>query len=84
MLQSSLIGKVEKARRYAQEKDRVALYTLTAAFQGEHDRYYMEYGKGQWRCSCHFFVQHGLCSHTMAVEKILGEMLLKQTSTEQD
>ena len=83
MLQSSLIGKVEKATRYAQEKDRVALYALTATFQGEHSKYYMEYGKGQWRCSCHSFVQHRLCSHTMAVEKILGEMLLKQTTEEE-
>ena len=75
MMQSTLIGKIEKAKRYAQEKKRVRFSALTAKFQGEHDLYSLEYSEGKMRCTCEFFAHHGLCSHTMALQKILEEML---------
>ena len=75
MMQSSLIGKVEKARRYALEKNRVSFSTFTASFEGEHDSYSVAYSQGKWRCTCHSFTQFGLCSHTMALRKILEGML---------
>ena len=37
-----------------------------------------EYKKGKWYCSCHFFSQWGLCSHTMALQQVLGNMLSKE------
>ncbi|MBI2857224.1 MAG: SWIM zinc finger family protein [Chloroflexi bacterium] len=80
-MSSSLIGKVEKAKRYAQEKGRVTFSALAATFQGEHDNYTLEFSKGKWRCSCRFFSQHGLCSHTMALQKILEEMLPEEAPT---
>jgi hypothetical protein len=77
-MQSSLIGKIEKAKRYAQEPDRVTISQLSVKFRGEHNNYDTEYINGKWRCSCHFFATWGLCSHTMALEKILGNMLPKE------
>ena len=74
-MQSSLVGKIEKAKRYAQETDRITFSQLSTKFRGEHDTYATEYRDGRWQCSCHFFAQWGLCSHTMALEKILGQML---------
>ena len=74
-MQSSLIGKIEKAKRYAQEKDRVTLTGLSASFRGEHDEYALSYKEGKWHCSCHFFATRGTCSHCMAMQKILAEML---------
>ena len=74
-MQSSLIGKIEKAKRYAQEPDRVTFYELSVKFRGEHNDYNTEYKDGKWHCSCHFFSSWRLCSHTMALEKILGTML---------
>ena len=74
-MQSSLIGKIEKAKRYAQEKDRVTFSALSVKFRGENDEYSVSYGDGKWRCTCRFFSQWGLCSHTMAMEQILREML---------
>ena len=74
-MQSSLIGKIEKAKRYAQETDRITFRELLVEFQGEHDNYITGYKDGKWHCSCHFFPSWGLCSHTMALEKILGSML---------
>lgn len=74
-MQSSLIGKIEKAKRYALEPERIAFNRFEATFRGEHNDYAVSYEQGQWRCSCAFFVTREICSHTMALEKIMGEML---------
>ncbi len=74
-MQSSLIGKIEKAKRYAQEKDRVTFSELAVKFRGENDEYSVGYSDGKWHCTCRFFSQWGLCSHTMAMENILKDML---------
>ncbi len=80
-MQSSLIGKIEKAKRYAQETERITFSELSVKFQGEHDNYTISYEEGKWHCSCHFFSNWGLCSHTMALQKILGDMLPKEALT---
>ncbi len=80
-MQSSLIGKIEKANRYAQETDRVSFSELSVRFRGEHDSYTTVYKDGKWHCTCHFFSSWGLCSHTMALEKILVNMLPKEALT---
>lgn len=77
-MRSSLIGKIEKAKRYAQEPDRVTLSSLTANFRGENNNYKLSYASGKWQCSCHFFSQWGTCSHTMAVQQMLANMLPKE------
>jgi len=80
-MQSSLIGKIEKANRYAQETERVTLCELLVKFKGDNDSYTTGYKNGKWHCSCHFFSTWGLCSHTMALEKILGKMLPAESFT---
>ena len=74
-MQSSLIGKIEKAKLYAQEKDRVTFSEFSVKFRGENDNYDTSYEDGRWHCSCNFFSTWGLCSHTMALQKILDNML---------
>lgn len=74
-MQSSIIGKIEKANRYARERDRVTISQFSATFRGEHDSYTVGLEKAKWHCSCHFFSQWGLCSHTMAMQKILADVL---------
>jgi len=80
-MQSSLIGKIEKANRYAQETERITFTEFSVNFRGEHDIYTTEYKDGKWHCSCHFFSSWGVCSHTIALEKILGNMLPKEALT---
>lgn len=80
-MQSSLIGKIEKANRYAQETDRVTFHELAVKFRGENDTYDTGYKDGKWHCSCHFFASWGLCSHTMALQKILSNMLPSEAQT---
>lgn len=82
-MQSSLIGKIEKAKRYAQEKERVTFSELATKFRGESDEYTVEYRSGKWHCTCHFFSQWAICSHTMALERMLREMLPDEALTTQ-
>ena len=72
---SSLIGKVEKAQRYALERERLTLSHFNASFRGEHDSYQVMYDRGRWKCSCEHFNGIQLCSHVMAIERILGGMM---------
>ena len=74
-MQSSLIGKIEKAKRYALETERVTFNELSVKFRGENDTYDTSFKDGKWRCTCNFFSKWGLCCHTMAMEKILEKML---------
>ena len=76
-MNSSMIGKIEKAHRYAREPERVQLQELVASFRGGHDDYAIRLRDGQWECSCHTFSSHmvGTCSHVMALQQMLGSML---------
>ena len=76
-MHSSLIGKIEKAKRYAEERDRVNFSELRVTFRGEHDIYEVSLKDGNWQCTCNFFVGWGVCSHTMAMQRILGAMVPK-------
>ena len=82
-MHSSLIGKIEKARRYAEEPDRVSFASFKASFRGEHDSYIVEYDQGHWHCTCGFFAGWGVCSHTMAMQRMLGAMVPKSEATSQ-
>lgn len=80
-MQSSLIGKIEKAKRYAQETERITLSEFSVKFRGENDSYDTGYKDDKWHCTCPFFSTWGLCSHTMALGKIMGQMLPEEART---
>jgi len=82
-MQSSLIGKIEKAKLYAQEKNRVTFSDFSVKFRGENDNYDISYRDNKWHCSCNFFSNWGTCSHTMAMERILEKMLPEGALTTQ-
>ena len=82
-MQSSLIGKIEKAKRYAQETNRVTFRELSVKFHGDNNDYDTSYKDGKWQCTCHFFSEWGRCSHTMALERILATMLPSEAMTTQ-
>jgi hypothetical protein len=71
---SSLIGMVQKAQQHAQEGERVNITQFSASFRGEHDSYEITFADGAWRCSCERFTGPQYCSHTMALERMLGTM----------
>ncbi|MCD6568332.1 MAG: hypothetical protein J7K94_06330 [Dehalococcoidia bacterium] len=74
-MRSSLIGKIEKAKRYAQEPGRISFSGFTTVFHGENSDHKVSYASGKWHCTCDFFSQWGTCSHIMALQQVLGKML---------
>ena len=74
-MHSSMIGKVEKAMRYAHEPDRVKISRLTASFAGDNGSHTISLDADQWHCDCHLFESAGGCSHTLAIQKMLDAML---------
>ena len=78
-MNSSLIGKIEKARRYAEERDRrVRFNSFAVSVSGENDTREVRLEGGRLACSCDFYAGWGVCSHTMALERILGPMLPRE------
>jgi len=74
-MNSGLIGKIEKAKRYAQERERMRVTSMEIDFQGENDSHRVGLEGETWRCSCDFFAGWGACAHTMALERILTGMI---------
>jgi hypothetical protein len=74
-MNSSMIGKIEKARRYAQEPERICITHLAARFHGSNDDYDLRFADGQWHCGCHTFEHFGSCAHIMAAQRLLEPML---------
>ena len=75
MMDSAMISKIMKAKRYADERDRMEFKSFTVVFSGNHRDHTVTYDNNQWHCTCDFFAQRGICSHTMAMEKVLEGML---------
>ena len=74
-MQSSIIGKIEKAKRYAQETDRITFSEFSVKFRGDHSIYTTSLKDAKLHCSCPFYSQWNICAHTMTVEKVLDKML---------
>lgn len=76
-MNSSMIGKIEKAHRYANEPERIRFNSLKATISGDNDEYHVTLGDDGWDCSCNTFQSQILetCSHVMAMQLLLGKML---------
>ena len=81
-MNSSLIGKIEKAQRYEHEPERVSITALQADFRGEHSTYHLSLNDNHWKCSCSFYSGYGTCSHIMALQRILARMLNLESRSE--
>ncbi len=74
-MDSGMIGKIEKARRYADEPERIRFEQFRVTLEGANSQHQVSYDGGTWSCTCNFFSSRGVCSHTMAMERVLGVML---------
>ena len=79
-MHSTMIGKIEKARRYAEEPQRFAFDQFRVHLEGDHRHHVVEYELGAWDCDCETFANNGYCPHTMAMERVLGDMLAPITA----
>lgn len=74
-MQSSLISKIEKARQYAHEPERITIQAIACRVRGDNSSHTVRLDDGAWRCDCDFFATAGTCSHSMALQRILHDML---------
>ncbi len=70
-----MIGKIEKAKRYAEERDRFRFETFDLTFRGDNNSHRVGFENGKFQCDCEFFLTHERCVHTMALELLLKDML---------
>ncbi len=75
-----MIGKIEKAKRYAEERERINIQEMTVSFDGANNPHTVNYQDDQWGCDCGFFQSRGRCSHTLALEMILDGMIQEPAS----
>jgi len=74
-MDSGMIGKIQKAKQYAQERERFHFASFKVNIDGNNNQNTVTFEGGNWSCTCDFFHTRGRCSHTMAVEQILEPML---------
>ena len=75
-MDSSMIGKIEKARRYASEaRGRIVFDQFHATINGDNDSHAVVFNGGRWTCGCNYFMHHNWCSHTKAMEYLLDGMM---------
>jgi hypothetical protein len=70
-----MIGKIEKAKRYAEQRDRFCFNSFDITFHGDNNNHAVSLANGKFRCDCEFFITHERCGHTMALEILLKDML---------
>ncbi len=80
-MHSSLLGKIEKANRYARETDRITFDGLSLEFRGDNDTHHVKLDADGWHCTCHYFDSWRTCVHILALQKILGAMLPAEAQT---
>ncbi len=80
-MHSSVIGKIEKANRYARETDRISMDRLSVTFRGDNDTHRVSLDAETWTCNCHYFDNWQTCAHILALQKILGGMLPEGAQT---
>ena len=78
----AMIGKIEKAKRYAEERNRIEFQGFKVVFNGENSTHTVNYDDGHWQCTCGFFQSRDVCSHTMALERILDQMIASPANGE--
>ena len=81
-MDNAMIGKIEKAKRYAQEPDRFNFLSFEVTIRGENNTHTVQFDHGKFNCGCSFFQSRDYCSHTMAMERLLGEMIDKTVTAE--
>jgi hypothetical protein len=76
-MQSTIVTKAEKARRYALELDRLRIGALEATFEAGGGTHVLRLGEAGWSCDCEFFVANRVCPHVEAASRMLDAHLVE-------
>jgi hypothetical protein len=75
-MEYAIIGKIEKAKRYAGERRRFNFTKFDLTFHGDNSDHHVSFENGTFTCDCEFFIVHSRCAHSMALENhLLKDML---------
>lgn len=72
---SSLISKIEKAKRYAEEPERITFEGLDVRFRGDNGTHRVSLRGDDWSCECDHFHSTGLCAHIMTMQRLFASNL---------
>jgi len=75
IMYSSLISKIEKAKRYAEEPERISFRSFEVAFRGENGTHAVSLRGDDWNCECEHFHTTGLCAHVMSLQRVVASHL---------
>jgi hypothetical protein len=75
LMYSSLISKIEKAKRYAEEPERITFETFDVRFRGDNGSHRVSLKGDDWSCECDHFQTSGLCAHVMTMQRIFANHL---------
>lgn len=70
-MDSGMIGKIQKAKLYAEEPERIKFESIRVRFDGTNNDHVVTLDEGAWSCNCDFFQTRQVCSHTMALEILM-------------
>lgn len=71
-----MVSKIEKARRYVDEREeRIQFVRFMATINGDHSTHAITFENNRWHCDCEYFRSRNVCSHTMALERVLQGMI---------
>ena len=71
----NVVSDVDKAQRYAQERDRIRFTAFDVTFHGNNSEHTVTYDNGQWFCDSVSFKLRGVSSHIIAMERLLKGMI---------
>ena len=74
---SSLISKIEKAKRYAEEPDRITFESFDVRFRGDNGSHRVSLKGDEWTCECDHFHTSGLCAHVMTMQRLFAPHLVE-------
>ena len=72
---SSLISKIEKAKRYAEEPQRITFQEFEVRFRGDNSSHSVSLHGDEWSCGCEHFPTSGLCAHVMTLQRLFATHL---------
>jgi hypothetical protein len=72
---SSLISKIEKAKRYAEEPQRISFESFDVRFRGDNSSHRVSLKGDEWTCECDHFHTSGLCAHVMTMQRLFAAHL---------
>ena len=70
-----MIVKLDKAKRYAEDRKRFRFNKFDVTFHGTNNDHTVSFDNGAFKCDCEFFITHQRCSHSMALEILLKDMI---------